>query len=149
MQPGAGGAIGKSRSKASQIVFSPAVLAKNNSDITVSATVDVPNDYAQTRFAVLLEPNQEIRGLKADAVDSGKPLALSTENGGRGIWYWYWADLTPGKHSVELTIHSAAAAHVSAWLLTHRESEVSSQPGELPQSSTLRGTHLLLEETIR
>ena len=51
-----------------------------------------------------MEPDEEIRNQKANAVDDGKPLALSTENGGRRIWYWYWADLAPGKHSVEFTI---------------------------------------------
>ncbi len=101
---------------------------------------------------MLLEPDQETRGVKADAIDTGKPIMLSVENGGRGIWYWYSADLTPGKHSVELTIHSASPAHISVWLLTRRTigPEPLLQPDALPaQSNIERGTHLLLEETIR
>jgi hypothetical protein len=115
----------------------------------VSATVDVPAGYPQARFAVLLEPGQEVRGIKADATDAGKPLALSTENGGRGIWHWFWADLTPGKHSIEMTIHSTAPAHLSGWLLTRRD--LGTPPGAslLPAQNIERGTHLLLEETIR
>ena len=123
-------------------------------NIRLSATVDVPADYPRARFAVLLEPNQEIRGVKADATDAGKPLALFTENGGRGIWYWYWADLAPGKHLVELTIHSAAPGRLSGWLLTRRATTVAArgfaEPDLLPaQSNIERGTHLILEETIR
>ena len=137
-----------------QIVFSPATLSKEAGNIRLSATVDVPADYPRARFAVLLEPNQEIRGVKADATDAGKPLALFTENGGRGIWYWYWADLAPGKHLVELTIHSAAPGRLSGWLLTRRATTVAArgfaEPDLLPaQSNIERGTHLILEETIR
>ncbi len=131
------------------ISFGPATLRKNVGDMRVSATVDVPAGYPQARFAVLLEPGQEVRGIKADATDAGKPLALSTENGGRGIWHWFWADLTPGKHSIEMTIHSTAPAHLSGWLLTRRD--LGTPPGAslLPAQNIERGTHLLLEETIR
>jgi hypothetical protein len=137
----------------SQLSFSPATLTKSSGAFKLSTTVDVPDGYPQARIAVLLEPDQEIRGLKADASDAGKPLELTTENGGRGVWYWYWANLSPGKHSVELTIHSAAPAHISAWLLTRRDlgkpESVVSAPSLPAQSNIERGTHLLLEETIR
>jgi hypothetical protein len=133
-----------------EITFSPATLRTEAGSTKVSATVEVPAGYPQARFAVLLEPEQEVRGLKADAADSGKPLGLTMENGGRGVWYWYWADFGPGKHSVDLTIHSAAPAHISAWLLTRRNLGTPAASSLLPaQSNIERGTHLLLEETIR
>ncbi len=115
----------------------------------MSTSVDVPTGYPQARVAVLLEPDQEVRGIKADAVDSGKPLTLSTENGGRGIWYWYYADLTPGKHTVGLTIHSAAPAHISAWLITRRDLGAPTAGNLLPAQKVERGTHMLLDETIK
>jgi hypothetical protein len=112
------------------------------------AAVEVPAGGPKTRLSVLLEPNQEVRNLKADATDAGKPLALSTENGGRGIWHWFYADLTPGKHSIELTIHSAPPSHISVWLLTQRDLGGNVQ-ASLTKTNIERGTHLLLEETIR
>jgi len=130
-----------------EISFGPARL-RGGVDLKVLVTVDVPAIYRQARVAVLLEPDQEIRGVKAEALDAGKPLRLSVENGGRGIWYWYYADLTPGRHSIELTIHSASPAHISAWLLTRRDSSETSQTS-LPAHNIERSTHLLLEETIR
>jgi hypothetical protein len=132
-----------------EISFTPTAVQKDASDLKLSTTVEVPVHHPKVRFAVLLEPDQEIRGLRADAMDAGKPLAISTENGGRGIWYWFWADLTPGKHSIELTIHSAAPAHISAWLLTRRNLGTPAARGQLPAQSNIGGTHLLLEETIR
>jgi len=132
-----------------QVLFSPASL-RRGADLSLSAKVEVPDSYPQARFAVLFEPDQEKSGLKADAVDSGKPLELTTENGGRGVWYWYFSDLPPGKHSIELTIHSSAHGHVSAWLITRRDLGGGGPPGVLPpQPNIVRGTHLLLEETIR
>src|SRR5271157_3887253 len=138
----------------SKLTFSPATVDRNGGNLKISTTANVPADYPQARLAVLLEPEQEIRGVKADALDSGKPLQLTTENGGRGIWYWYWADLAPGAHSVELTIHSSAPAHLSAWLLTRQDlgkpANGSATQNLLPVPSNIdRGTHLLLEETIR
>ena len=126
-----------------QPIFSPATL--DAASMKVHAAVEVPAGGPKTRLAVLLEPSQEVRDIKADATDAGKPLALSTENGGRGIWHWFYADLTPGKHSIELTIHSTVPAHLSAWLLTRRDLGA----GILVKSNIERGTHLLLEETIR
>jgi hypothetical protein len=133
-----------------ELSFSPATLAKQGGSIKVSTTVQVPAGYPLARLAVLLEPEQEVRGLKADAVDAGKPLNLDTENGGHGVWYWYWADLTAGRHPVDVTIHSAAPGHISVWLLTRRDLGHGGASGLLPaQSNIERGTRLLLEETIR
>jgi hypothetical protein len=148
------GTVSNSRpeSGSDALAFSPASLSKLGDTARITAAVQVPADYPQARIAVLLEPDKEVRGLKADALDAGKPLTLSVENGGRGIWYWYWANLAPGKHSVELTIHSAAPAHISAWLLTRRNVGPPGllQPEALPaHTNVVRGTHLLLEETIR
>jgi hypothetical protein len=131
-----------------QPVFSPATLKNVTNSLELRDTVEVPLDGPKARLAVLLEPDQEIREIKADATDDGKPLALSTENGEHGIWHWFYADLTPGKHSIVLTIHSAAPSHLSTWLLTQREHR--SDGGRLRTSPDIeRGTHLLLEETIR
>jgi len=138
-------------SPGTEISFTPAALTRPAGPaLKLSATVEVPARYTQARVAVLLEPDQETRGVKADAVDAGKPLAVSMENGGRGIWYWYWVDLGPGKHSVELTVHSIAPAHISAWLLT-RTAGSPSLPQFDPRTAQNieRGTHLLLEEDIR
>ena len=134
-----------------QVTFSAAHTVKRDENtLTVVARVDVPNDYQRARLAVLWEPEQEVRGVKAEAVDAGAPLSLSTENGGRGVWYWYWADLTPGPHSVEVTIPSGAPAHISCWLITRRHSRDINPFGPLPSEDVLqRGTQLLLEETIR
>jgi hypothetical protein len=143
------------------ISFSPATLRNVGSSLKLSSTIQVPADYAEVRFAVLLEPEKETRSVKADAVDAGKALPIVTENGGHGVWHWFTADLKPGQHTVEITVHSNGPARISAWLLTRR----TLAPGQIrlpfgraagPPDSLLparsdieRGTHLLLEETIR
>jgi hypothetical protein len=144
---GSGETLGNSASESSQPVFSPATLTTERNSLKLHAAAEVPAGGPKTRLAVLLEPNQEVRDIKADATDGGKPLALSLENGGRGIWYWFYADLAPGKHAIELTIHSSAPGHISTWLLSSQPSP--RDPGNLVQSNVQRGTHLLLEETIR
>jgi hypothetical protein len=134
------------------ILYRPASLLKVTAGLKITTAIDVSADNRQARFAVLLEPGQEVKDLKTEALDGGKPLTLSVENGGHGVWYWYWADLAPGKHTLEMTIHSGAAGHVSAWLMTRRRAfrQSSSLPDMLPaQNDILRATHLLLEETIR
>jgi hypothetical protein len=130
-----------------QLTFSPATLTWEQNILKLHAAVEVPAGALKARLGVLLEPNQEIRDLKADATDAGKPLTLSAENGGRGIWHWFYADLTPGKHSIEVAIHSYAPGHISTWLLSSRTSP--RDPGALAQTNIEHGTHLLLEETIR
>lgn len=136
--------------EAPEVSFSPAALRKTAGEMKISATIDVPTGYRQARVSVLLEPDQEVRSVKAEATDTGRPIALSAENGGRGVWYWYWVDLSPGKHTVDLTIHSSTPAHVSAWLLTRRTAgPMPAQNLALPAQNVDRGTHLLLEETIR
>jgi hypothetical protein len=133
----------------------------------VTETMQVPADYREAKVAFLLEPEQELRGVKGEGLDNGKPLELTLENGGRGVWHWFWADLAPGKHSLELTFHmpaSPAGAHVSGWLLTKRglvakRLEVgfaAGKAGQLPAASPLpastdieRSTYALMEETIR
>jgi hypothetical protein len=132
-----------------EIVVSLTRVRQESTGMKVLTTVEVPELYRHARVAVLFEPDQEVRGVTAEAVDAGKPLALTAENGGRGIWYWYYADLTPGRHSVELTIHSASPAHISAWLLTMRDSSGTSPSTLLPAQNIERRTQLLLEETIR
>jgi hypothetical protein len=135
---------------------------------TVYATVtaDVPADYREAKLAFLLEPDQEIRGVTVEAADAGKPLAMTVETGqrNRGVWHWFYANLAPGPHSIELTMHIPAApgaARISGWLLTRRElagQEVHLTPQagkKMPPASLLpaesnieRGTYSLIEETI-
>ena len=135
--------------------------------VHVSTTADVPADYREAKLAFLLEPDQEIRGVTATAVDAGQPLPLAVETGqrNRGVWHWFYANLAPGRHSIELTMHIPAApgaARISGWLLTRRElasQEVHITPPagkKLPplsllpaQSNIERGTYRLIEETIR
>ena len=130
------------------LALSPKPIGHPPGALKLGADLDIPPGYTQARVAVLFEPEREVRDLKADATDAGKPLTLSVENGGHSVWYWYWADLAPGKHSVELTIHSNAPGHISAWLLTQR-SLGRNNPILANQPDIERRTHLLLEETIR
>jgi hypothetical protein len=134
--------------------------------VHVSTTAEVPADYREAKLAFLLEPDQEIRGVSAAAVDGGQPLALAVETGGpnRGVWHWFYANLAPGRHSIELTLRIPAApgaARVSGWLLTRRELasrevHITPQAGKklpapslLPaQSNIERGTYALIQETI-
>jgi len=149
--PGPGS--GPLRTGGATISYAPAILRRSGRDlneIRVSSTIDVPIDYSLARVAILLEPEEEVRGVKGDALDAGKPLALSVENGGRGMWYWYWADLVPGKHAVEVTIPSAPRGHISAWLITRQLFRQGKEvPYLFPREYLARRTHLLLEETIR
>jgi hypothetical protein len=126
------------------------VQIKGEDLISLHAVVDVPKDYLQARLAILVEPDGEVRGIKAEAVDSGVSMPLSVENGGRGNWYWYYADLAPGKHTIDVTIHTAPAGSLSAWLLTRRDTGITGYSTIIPPRHNIeRRTHLLLEETIR
>jgi hypothetical protein len=128
--------------------------------IHAAVAIQVPADYREARVAFLLEPDQEIRGVKADGTDSGQPLVLSTENGNRGVWHWFYANLPPGKHSIDLTFHvpaSPGSVRVSGWLLTRRTLpsqeiflDAIPRPNLLPAVSDIqRGTYALVEEYIR
>jgi hypothetical protein len=154
---------------AGELTFSPVALRTEGAagearTVHLSTTVQVPSDYRQALFAVLLEPDQENRGVKADGTDFGQPLLLSTENGNRGVWHWFYANLPPGKHAVDLTVHipaSPGGARISAWLLTRRalaaaiyspmrDNERLPSPSLLPAESNIeRATYSLIEETIR
>ena len=134
--------------------------------LRISTTVDVPAGYREAKLAFLLEPEREIRGVTATAVDGGQPLALTVETGGanRGAWHWFYANLPPGKHAIDLTMRIPAApgsAHITGWLLTRREltarevhlapsaGKTLPPPSLLPAESNIeRGTYALFEETI-
>lgn len=91
--------------------------------IRSTVSVQVPADYREARLAFLIEPEHEIRGITAEAHDSGKPVEVVAENGGRGVWHWFPIDLQPGSHAVELTFRVPASPGVlklSAWLLSKR-----------------------------
>jgi hypothetical protein len=130
-------------------------------------TVEVPEDYRVANLAFLLEPAHDIRDVKADATDNGKPVALTLENGRRASWHWFFTDLTPGSHKLELTFHVPAAQgeiHFSGWLLTRRTLAVKdlrltptpNGHAVLPTEDLLsassgieRGTKSLIESTIQ
>jgi len=134
--------------------------------VHVTAAADVPADYREAKLAFLLEPDQEIRGVTVDAADGGKPLTMAVETGqrNRGVWHWFYANLAPGRHTIELTMHipsAPGAARLSGWLLTRRELagqevHLTAPSGKkMPQASLLpaesnieRGTYSLIEETI-
>lgn len=172
----AGGAVtvpfGAPAAASTKLSFSPATLqtkgaAGEERTVRVTATIEVPADYPEARLAFLVEPAKDARGVKAEARDNGNAIELSTENGGRGVWHWFWVNLTPGKHDTGFTIQLPAAAgeaRVSGWLLTKRalasrELRLSFPPGStagipganlLPATSELeRNTYPLIEETVR
>src|SRR5580698_2127083 len=111
-----------------ELAYSPASLrveGKIGEERTVHVTtaIQVAADYREAKLAFLIEPEQDLRGVKGEALDNGKPLELTLENGGRGVWHWFWANLPPGKHSLELTFHlpaSPGGGRISGWLLTKR-----------------------------
>jgi hypothetical protein len=134
--------------------------------VHTTVSVRVPADFREAKLAFLLEPETEIRDIKADANDNGKPVTLTLENGGRGVWHWFFTNLSSGRHELELTFHVPAAPgsiHFSGWLLTRRAlagedlrtplapGSQASLPAEnlLPASSDVeRGTHGLVEASI-
>ncbi|HUK19186.1 MAG TPA: hypothetical protein VLW65_22345, partial [Bryobacteraceae bacterium] len=73
--------------------------------VHASVTVQVPADYRGVKLAFLLAPEHDIRDVKGEATENGKPVALSLENGGRGTWHWFYTNLAAGRHEVELTFH--------------------------------------------
>ena len=141
----------------SELVFSPAALTATS---TVALYRDGAGDLPGSRLAFLIEPERPMKGVTADAVDYGRPLPLSLQNGGGTAWHWFWANLAPGRHSLEVRFHlpaSPGGAHLSGWLLTKRalasrEVRLASplEPNLLPASSEIeRSTHALIEATIR
>ena len=141
----------------SQLVFSPAALIAGSA---VALSVTVPADYPEAKLAFLIEPEHPMKGVTADALDNGRPLALSVENGGGAAWHWFWANLAPGRHSLEVKFHlpaSPGGAHLSGWLLAKRalasrEVRLAAPlgPDLMPASSEFeRSTRALIETTIR
>jgi len=154
-----------------ELTFAPSSLrsegvAGAERTVHVATAIQAPADYRESRLAFLIEPEQDLRGVKAEGLDNGKPFELTLENGNRGTWHWFWANLAPGRHALELTFHLPAApgsARVSGWLLTGRalasqEFRVAFPPGQtvvmpgtnlLPASSGVeRGTYALIAESI-
>jgi hypothetical protein len=120
--------------------------------IQAALTVQVPPEYREARLAFLIEPEHEIRDIKADP-------ALTVENGGRGAWHWFYTNLPPGKQDLRFTFQVPAAPgdiHFSAWMqtkrvLSARPLAVTAPPEDpLPAASDIqRGTQSLVEMTIR
>lgn len=145
--------------KAADATFSAPDVETAGRAVSAAVTVRVPTEFEQARLAVLFEPAQEARGAKAEATDNGKPAAVATENGGRGVWHWFWVDLTPGAHELKLTIQvpaGPAGGHISGWLLgnerlTAREVPVAAAPPRdlLPVTTQFdRKTYELFESTV-
>jgi hypothetical protein len=176
LPPAAGGSVavrfGAPNASSAELSVSPSTIRTEGAagaerTVRVTTTIQVPADYREARLAFLVEPAKDARGVKAEARDNANPVELSTENGGRGVWHWFWVNLTPGKHDTGFTIQLPAAAgeaRVSGWLLTKRaltsrELRLSFPPGStadvpganlLPATSDLeRHTYALIEETVR
>jgi len=158
-----------------ELAYSPAAVrveggAGEERTVRVTAAIQAPADYREAKLAFLIEPEGALQGIKAEALDNGKPFDLTLENGGGrapAAWQWYWANLSTGKHSLELTFHLPAApagAHVSGWLLTKRalaskRIEVAFPAGRgahLPEASLLpasteieRNSYALMDQSIR
>ena len=152
-----------------ELNFSPADLQVEGQPgqdrtLRLQTTLQVPGDYRETKAAFLLEPEVENRTIKAEALDNGKSAALTTENGGRGVWHWFWVNVTPGRHTLEFSIHlpaGPAGARVSGWLLTKRQlasHEIraafpvgrSIEEDLLPATSGVeRGTYKLIDEHVQ
>jgi hypothetical protein len=149
-----------------ELKFSPPVIepASNAAERTVrvATTVQVPADYREAKLAFLIEPEQDLKGVKAEGLDNGRPFEPALENGGRAAWHWFYANLDPGTHSLELAFHLPAApagARLSGWLLTKRALAMREVPADahaLPEASLLpaasgieRGTYALVETSIR
>ena len=141
----------------SELVFSPAALT---GDSTVAMSMTVPADYPEAKLAFLIEPEHPMKGVTADALDNGRPLALSLENGGGAAWHWFWANLAPGRHSLEVKFRleePGGGAHLSGWLLAKRalasrEVRLAAPlgPDLMPASSEFeRSTYALIEAAIR
>jgi hypothetical protein len=92
--------------------------------LNVSTSIQVPTNFRETKLAVLLEPSQEVKGITASARENGAAVPASTENGGRGLWYWFSTELKPGNHSVNFAIRfpkgSQTSSRLSGWLLGKR-----------------------------
>jgi hypothetical protein len=134
--------------------------------LRTSTSVQVPSDYREARLAFLIEPEHEIRGVTAEARDSGKPVESTVENGGRGVWHWISVELQPGSHNIDLTLHvpsSQGELKLSAYLLSKRVLAVKQlrldfnprapipglTPNLLPDSTPIeRQTALLLRTVI-
>ncbi len=142
---------------ASELTFSPATVTPEGA---VTLALTIPEDYREAKVALLIEPEHSMKGVTADATDNGRPLALSLENGGGAAWHWFWTNLLPGQHSLEVRFHlpdAAGGARLSGWLLTlrtlvSREVRLSEpmEPDLLPADSDIeRKTYRLVETTIR
>jgi hypothetical protein len=142
----------------SELAFSPATVTAGGA---VTLAVTIPEDYREAKLAFLIEPESPMKGAAADAMDNGQPLALTAENGGGAAWQWFWANLPPGRHTVEATFRvpaSPGGAHLSIWLLTKRAlarrslplGDARLEPDLLPASSDVeRHTYALGEASIR
>jgi hypothetical protein len=142
----------------SELAFS-AATATDTGAVTLAVTI--PEDYREAKLAFLIEPERPIKSMAVDARDNGQPLALSTENGGGEAWHWFWANLPPGRHNLEVNFRLPAAAggaHLSGWLITQRAlawhtvplGSARPEPNLLPASTEVeRHTYALIETSIR
>lgn len=135
--------------------------------LSISSSVQIPADLRDAQFALLLEPVEETKSIKAVARDNGKSVPVAAENGGRGLWYWFTTGLQPGSHSVDVEIQfpqgARTSAHLSGWLLgkralASREVRLKLKPGEkiktplenlLPASSEVeRKTYPVFDQSV-
>src|SRR5207253_1202712 len=93
--------------------------------LTVSTTVTVPTDFRESQLALLLEPAQPTDGITSSAHRNGITGTVATENGDKGVWYWFKVDLKSGRNSIDFSISLPAKLHkevrISGWLRGKRQ----------------------------
>ncbi len=109
----------------SQITFSaPTIEPAGSGGTRISLTVNVPADFRSTTASLLVECPQPVE-VRVEALDNGGPASIATEEGGKGLWYWFAADLTSGPHALAFTLHlppeMAGRIRLSGWLRARRQ----------------------------
>jgi hypothetical protein len=100
-------------------------VEKDSSKIwEISLDLNIPADFAHTKFGLLLEPPAALPGVTAAFREPGASLPIRAENGGHSQWYWFVAGLSPGKHRLEVDLHVPEPVKgpikITGWLLADR-----------------------------
>lgn len=92
--------------------------------LQLALEVQIPPDFHQSKIALLIEPTVETKNIAVQGRESGHPLSINVENGGRGLWYWFTCEVQPGMHRIDFEIHvpgtEETSAQLSGWLLSKR-----------------------------
>jgi len=121
--------FGKGLARESQPRFSVPSIVKGeeggSKKLGVCLTVQVPADFHEAELVVLLEPAEQLPGVKADLLLNGKPSALDFYMGGKGAFYSLGANLRTGSNKVQFNITvpaktASTAVNISGWLRAKR-----------------------------